>query len=210
MPGGDKAAYYPARMLLGALVKTSGVEDGLSLFLKRGYHELLPGGLVEAKLAARQAENSPRTSSAGRFLDAVAAALRVAYERSYEGEPAIVLEEYSWGGSFVELPLEVENGRVLTGEFLLKLVGGELSSVHPRDLARSVQQSLGRCLGLIAKEQGATRVVVSGGAAVNSYIVKGLRDVLGRDNVLVPRKLPPGDGGISSGQIFYSILSNHI
>ncbi len=210
MPGGDRATHYPARMLLGALVKTSGLEDGLSIFLKGRYHELLPGGLVEATLAARQAENSPRTSSAGRFLDAVAAALRIAHERSYEGEPAIVLEEYSWGGSFVELPLEVENGTVLTGEFLLKLAGGELSSVHPRDLARSAQQSLGRCLGLIAKEQGARRVVVSGGAAVNSYIVRGLRDVLGRDNVLIPRKLPPGDGGISSGQIFYSVLSDRI
>jgi hydrogenase maturation protein HypF len=210
MPGGDKAAYYPARMLLGALVRNSNPEDGLSLFLSRGYHELLPGGLAEARLAARQVESAPRTSSAGRFLDAVAAALRVAYERTYEGEPAIMLEEYSWGGSFVELPLEVEDGIVLTGEFLLRLVEGEFSSVHPRDLARSVQQSLGRCLGLIAREQGAKRVVVSGGAAVNSFIVRGLRDVLGRDNVLLPRKLPPGDGGVSSGQIFHSVLSGRI
>jgi len=48
--------------------------------------------------------------------------------------------------------------------------------------------------------------VVSGGAAVNSYIVKGIREVLGRDAVLLPRKLPPGDGGLSAGQLYYAFL----
>ncbi|MEM2274773.1 MAG: carbamoyltransferase HypF [Thermofilum sp.] len=206
LPGGDRAAEYPARILLGALVETLGPEEGFRSFVEKGYHNFLPGGFSEAMAALSQTSKAPLASSTGRFLDAVAAALGVAHERSYEGEPAITLEEFSWGGELVPLPIEVEGGVVLVKEFLAELASGAYASFHPKDVARSAQQLLGRALATVAREEGARRVVVSGGAAVNSYIVKGIREVLGRDAVLLPRKLPPGDGGLSAGQLYYAFL----
>ena len=43
--------------------------------------------------------------------------------------------------------------------------------------------------------------VVSGGASVNSIIVKAIKDVL--KDVIFPKKVPPGDGGIALGQLYF-------
>jgi hydrogenase maturation protein HypF len=58
----------------------------------------LPGGAAELAVVERELKN-PRiyTSSAGRFLDAIAVALGIAQERTYEGEPAIELEAAAMG-----------------------------------------------------------------------------------------------------------------
>ncbi|MEM1521555.1 MAG: hypothetical protein QXU69_00855, partial [Thermofilaceae archaeon] len=47
-------------------------------------------------------------------------------------------------------------------------------------------------------------VIAGGGAAVNDYIIKGLRRVLGK--VLLPIGIPPGDGGIALGQAVVAAL----
>lgn len=206
LPGGDRAAEYPARIILGVLVDVLGPEEGLKHFIARGYHNILPGGFSETLAALTQIKKAPLASSTGRFLDAVAAALWVAHERSYEGEPAITLEEFSWGGELVPLPIEVEDGVILVKEFLAELASGSYSSLPARDIARSAQQLLGRAFGTIAREERAKRVIVSGGAAVNEYIIKGIREVIGKDSVLLMRKLPPGDGSISAGQLYYAFL----
>jgi len=45
--------------------------------------------------------------------------------------------------------------------------------------------------------------VVSGGAAVNDYIIMGIRDAIENSHLtlLLNEKLPRGDGGVSSGQV---------
>ncbi len=46
---------------------------------------------------------------------------------------------------------------------------------------------------------------VGGGAAVNDYVIGGLREELRRCNadIKLPRRVPPGDGGIALGQAYY-------
>jgi hydrogenase maturation protein HypF len=210
LPGGDRAAYYPARILLGVLARELGPEEAVKIFQENGLQRYLPGGLHEAILAARQANSCVKSSSAGRFLDAVSAALGVSWERSYEGEPAITLEEYSYGGNLIsDSLLEAEGGVVLTSDFLIKLLLGEIDS-SPRDVAYSAQFLLGRRLAEIAREEGARSLLVSGGAAVNTPIIKGMRSVFGAEGIILPRKLPPGDNGISAGQIYYAFLQGYI
>ena len=210
MPGGDRATYYPARILLGTLINALGDDEALKIFQSNGLQRYLPGGLSEALLIIKQTKNSLMTSSAGRFLDAVSAALGVAWRRTYEGEPAITLEEYSYGGSILsDNLLETEGDIVKTSEFIVKLLQGEIKH-SPRDIAYTIQFLLGKRLAEIAREKGAKRILICGGAAVNTPIIKGVKTVFNGENIILPRKLPPGDNGVSAGQIYYVYLQGYI
>ncbi|MEZ0345470.1 MAG: carbamoyltransferase HypF [Infirmifilum sp.] len=207
LPGGDRATIYPARILIGLLAEYVEFEEALKYAVVNGIDKRLPGGIQELMIAYQQSKTSIKCSSAGRFLDAVAALLGVSWERTYEGEPAITLEEYSWGGNKVNVKLEHERGIVHTKDFFQEYIfNGRFNGINPRDLAYTIQFELGRALAEIAREEGAREVYVSGGAAVNTIILKGIKQVFSPDRVFIPSKLPPGDGGISAGQVYYMQL----
>lgn len=201
LPGGDRSTIYPARIVSAVLSTKLGFEGALRACLRLGLNERVPGGATELSVAMKGAESAPLASSAGRFLDAVSALLGVCWVRTYEGMPAIELEAAARGGQLVgSLKLEVEGSVVLTSDLIVELVD-RLSSESVRDLAYTVQVRLGEALGRVVEETASDvklPVVASGGAAVNDYIVKGLRRALG--NVMLPRGVPAGDGGIALGQ----------
>ncbi len=203
LPGGDRATRYPARIVIGLLAEHVGVEEAVRKAVGIGLDKRLPGGTLEARAAAVQSlRGPPRATSMGRFLDAVSALLGVCWERSYEGEPAIRLEEAGLGGSLLEERLlEREDGVVLTRSFLLSIIENA-ERYNVRDVAYTAQYLAARRLGEIAMENGAHKVLVAGGAAVNTIIVKALRSLFGGENVIIPHRLPPGDGSISVGQVY--------
>lgn len=47
-------------------------------------------------------------------------------------------------------------------------------------------------------------VFISGGASVNDYIVRGIREGSGAE-VRINRMVPAGDGGLSLGQIYMAL-----
>lgn len=208
LPGGDRATLYPARIAAGALALKLGWEEALKICIATGLERSVPGGRRELELAARASKASPLSSSVGRFLDAVSALLGVCGARTYEGEPAIKLEAAARGGQLVDsVKLSIEGGVVMTIELLTQLP--ELRGKYSvRDLAYTVQVRLGEALGQVVREELGDLhlpVVVSGGAAVNDYVVKGLRRVLG--GVRLPRGVPAGDGGVAVGQAVVAALA---
>lgn len=211
MPGGDRATVYPTRIVIGVLAESLRSEEVVSLAAKLGLDKQLPGGLQEVYVAVRQASWSTKCSSVGRFLDAVSSLLRVSWERTYEGEPAISLEEFSWGGSLISYKFEHSGSVIHTREFFYDyILNGRFREAKPQDIAYTVQYELGRSLAEVAREQGAKRVYVTGGAAVNTVILKGIKSVIGSENVILPKKLPPGDGGVSAGQAYYVKLKGQV
>ncbi len=74
------------------------------------------------------------------------------------------------------------------------------------DISASILYALGRALGEIAALSNSkatlSEVFVSGGAAVNSYIYRGIMDALSEQDmeIRLPRRVPAGDGGIALGQ----------
>jgi hydrogenase maturation protein HypF len=158
----------------------------------------------------RVRESKISTSSTGRFLDSVSVLLKVCFERTYEGEPAIKLEAIGSKGrlldGFEEFIGYGDDGyTVLTTKIIEKVLENIDRSVS--DLAFSTQYSLGRSLGEVVRRLAygtkVDYVVLSGGAVVNSIIVKGLEDLLNNYGIKVylPRKVPPNDGGIAIGQV---------
>ncbi len=216
MPGGDLATRWPVRMLTGVLSTFMSDSEVLETLSRLGLIDRLPRGEDEAYVALSQARDpgGARISSAGRVLDAVSALLGVCFERTYEGEPAMKLEAAARGGrpvEGVEAPVRRGSVAVVDTSRLVESVLGRLGDVEARDLAYSVTYSLGRALGEVAawasRGLDAHFVAVSGGAAVNAILVRGLEDALAGEDleVRLNTKVPAGDGGIALGQAGFAL-----
>jgi len=219
MPGGDLASLYPVRMVISYMSRLMDGEDVVGMLRKLDLIKGLPNGELEARIVLKQLSGSIMTSGVGRFLDAVSALLGLALRRTYEGEPAIVLEAAARGGSLMgETKVDVEyvDGSMVINTVSLfeQILKARLSSAKVSDLAYTAQYLLGKAFGEVACEAvievGNRAVYVGGGAAVNDYIIRGLSDELRRcgAEVRLPRKVPPGDGGIALGQAYYSSLTS--
>ncbi len=205
MPGGDRASRYPIRMLIGILSTFLSESEIWEVLRERQLVDKLPGGETEVSLTLKQCSKSPLISSVGRVLDSISALLGICIERTYEGEPAMKLEAFAGGGSLIQdINVPVEGGIVDTSELLRQLLYHEGDG---KDLAYTSIYLLGMALGEVAlkalNRADSDIVMVSGGAAVNSVLIKGIEDVLKREDVqlVLNSKVPPGDGGIALGQV---------
>jgi hydrogenase maturation protein HypF len=213
MPGGDLAAYQPARMLTGILHPHYS-SDELKGILSKYAPGVFKAGELEVVLKQLERRfNTPLTTSTGRVLDAAAALLGVCYERTYEGEPAMKLEALAIKGKpTTDFPIEftVTNGRpsLKTGLILisaLEMIGKKRKS----DIAASIQKSIAKGLGKLAvkcaSEKGVDAVGLSGGVAYNNSIVEGIREFITENDLkfITQTQAPPGDGGISLGQCWF-------
>ncbi len=209
LPGGDRSTLYPTRYLLSILSSILSEEEVLRIVEKHKLLKQMPGGIREAKIALKQsAIGKPLTSSTGRFLDAVSSLLGISWKRTYEGEPAIKLEAQSKKSNIIlDYPIEHVNGAsiIKIGDVVLQVLDLLESGYDRREIAYAVQYWLGYAYGRIALNHVTSKrniVVVSGGAAVNEYILKGIKEAInGKARVYVNQKVPPGDGGISLGQV---------
>ncbi|MBN2488608.1 MAG: carbamoyltransferase HypF [Methanosarcinaceae archaeon] len=203
MPGGDLAAYYPGRMVLGILNNVLGRDEleRLPLIFKHG----------ESERAAilKQLEkgvNVVQSSSTGRVLAASSALLGVSGYRSFEGEPAMKLESAAKKGrNIVDLPVICKHGLLDTSQ-LLYGVYEQLGKRSVHDLAYATEDAVARGvaeLGIsVAKKRGIDIIGLSGGVAYNEHIVGRISEVVLDAGLefIVHRNLPCGDGGVSLGQ----------
>ena len=203
MPGGDVAAYYPSRMVLGMLNGVLGQDElrRLSLYFKHG--------ISERDAVLNQLEkgiNVVQTSSAGRVLDGAAALLGIANRRSFEGEPAMKLESAAkQGADTVELPIVCKRGVLDTTQLLYGVY--ELLDTHQiNDLAYAVENALAMGVAKLAisaaGKYGIDVVGLSGGVAYNDHITSCIHEYVKESGLelITHRNVPCGDGGISFGQ----------
>jgi len=204
MVGGDLATFYPLRMAAGILHDEADIDEWLLSNNNR-----FPHGRREVEIIIKQLgkRSAPKTTSCGRILDAVSAILGVCYERTYEGEPAMKLESVASKGKDV-LKLTPEfKGSIIDTTFLVHEIFDQKGKHSVADLACSAQSYLARSLAELAVEE-AERLNVdfigfSGGVAHNEYITVTIKRVAEENGFkfLVHNQVPPGDGGISFGQV---------
>ncbi|KXA93538.1 hypothetical protein AKJ64_00265 [candidate division MSBL1 archaeon SCGC-AAA259E17] len=208
MPGGDLASKYPSRMIAGILYE----DPDLDQVLKN--HAEFPGGREERRIVEKQVDrrfNSPKTTSAGRALDAVSSLLDVCQERTYEGEPAMKLESFAARGTPLDLEPELnslDERVVLNVQSLLrKLIELKEKGEKRENIAATAQDVLARGLARIAvgcaEDLNIDVVVLSGGVAYNDAISRAIRESIEGNGLkfVTNRSLPCGDGGISFGQL---------
>ncbi len=218
MPGGDLAAVYPARMLAGILYSHYSGEELKSVLTRHTGDAFRAGELDLVLKQLRSGFNTPFTSSTGRVLDAAAALLGVCRKRTYEGEPAMKLEALAARGTpelnFPIIFSETEGRHILeTGAMLKQAVDLLESSSRKEDIAASIQQGIARGLSKLALrfacEKDIKAIGVSGGVAYNHSLVSEIGCYVREKGFefYTQTKAPPGDGGISLGQVWHTVLS---
>jgi hydrogenase maturation protein HypF len=191
LPGGDRASAEPWRMACSWLQEALGDEPPLPASLV---------GMVDPKrwaAVAGIARSAGRTSSMGRLFDAVAALCGIRAVVSFEGQAAIELEAladpqeraaYPLGGDLDARELILAVGRDVADGVSIRVVSARFHNAVARGTARAVIAS------------GLDTVVLSGGCFQNRLLTDRTVAELGSLRCLLPRQLPPGDGGISFGQ----------
>ncbi|MDR2855166.1 MAG: carbamoyltransferase HypF [Methanomicrobiales archaeon] len=209
LPGGDLASEFPERLLYGFLPRDL-VHD---LLIERGFaaHDLL---LIEKQI--ERGINVPRSSSAGRVLDAVSALLGVCTHKTYDGEPAMRLETHAYGARYQDLELQFsKKGKcteLLTSSLLNQAYTMSRSGISSPSIAASVQHALASGIShiatLAAHQDGATSVYLSGGVFYNAAIREGVIRELTHAGLecVLNQQYPLGDGCISYGQCVYAGL----
>ena len=190
MPGGEAAIRQPWRMACAWLVAAE-VPAPVDLAANAGWEQVAE--LARSRLA------SPTTSSVGRLFDAVAALCGVRAEVNYEGQAAIELEAACDAVEDGTYPLAPDlDARELIGAVVADLERG----VEAGAIAARFHNALAAATAAALVEREVETVVLSGGVFANRRLLSRTRDLLERAGrrVLVPERLPPGDGGISYGQ----------
>lgn len=214
MPGGDLATRHPVRMVAGILHSICDERELAATLTSLGLSEL------ESSILLQQIErkvNVPMTSSTGRVLDAVSAALGLCQKRTYDGEPAMTLEGVArYGYPDVALPLEIstyQDRPILdTRPVLAEILHAKKQGKSTKNIAASAQVTIARGIATIAADAaeaiGTSNIGLSGGVAYNKAIVTTINEVCDeRDLALFTNtKVPRGDGGISFGQAILTAM----
>ncbi|QXJ35522.1 carbamoyltransferase HypF [Saccharolobus shibatae] len=192
--GGDINAIRPERML-ALILSTFMSWDEIRSIVKLDEREL---NILEKVVK----KSTLFTSSTGRVLDAVSAFLGICKYRTYEGEPAMKLEASARDGKVLDLEIGIVDGEINTIKIFEWLLENRDKKIN--DLAMSVQYRLGEALVKAALKLNPERIFVSGGAAVNEYILRGIIENSQGVEILTPRRVPAGDGGVALGQAYYA------
>jgi hydrogenase maturation protein HypF len=228
IPGGDAAVREPWRSAARWLARAFPDGDAPAL---PWHTRQEAGALALLAHAARRGINATETSSCGRLFDAVASLLDCGDRSSFEGEAAIALEALAAAapattrgtcaqraGAEAGLagagPAEVDSsaaGAIPCADLVRGLVFAAAHGEPRAALARRFHDALAARLtaraATLAAERGLRTVVLSGGCLQNRLLAETLiRGLEARGLVpLAHRLLPPNDGSLAVGQVWYGL-----
>ena len=199
LPGSDAAAREPRRCALGALAET---EKDIS-DMKCIQDMFSPDELQVMASMIRAGTNSPRTSSAGRLFDAVAAISGVCRRLTFEGQAAMMLEHAAAGEIGKPYPFQIIDSGGMSVIDWRPMIENIVREKDTRVAARCFHATLVEIIRAVAHASGYTRIVLSGGVFQNALLLKHTRKALLNDgfDVYSHQLIPPNDGGIALGQI---------
>jgi hydrogenase maturation protein HypF len=206
--GGERAVREPWRVAAAALSR-AGAED---LLLETPLARSVDSGRLRELARLATASSWPLASGAGRLFEAGGALLGLVTVNDWEGEAAVALESLAasagtgepWPEVVLDLdaPLPSLPSQSLLVAAARRLVDGHdpariAAGFHATFCALSVALS-----GHIVDQTGATVVAMGGGCLVNRVLARGLATGIESLGVpaLLPRQVPPGDGGLAYGQ----------
>lgn len=199
LAGGDASIRKPSRLALALRFELG---EYCRDEAERPLLELLKSGL-----------NSPLTSSCGRLFDAVSAQLGLCSEITYEGQAAIRLEREAclwlaanpgWRPPDWKL-CPVRNGNLTelnSAAIFACVLRAQKDEIALGAIAAAFHFNLAAGLAALVADAGPLPCALTGGVIQNSLFSGLLQARLRESGVvpLVPRAMPPGDGGICLGQ----------
>jgi hydrogenase maturation protein HypF len=206
LPGSAAAIRQPWRMAAAYLDAAcpDGLPDGLAVVRRNAAR------WADVLAVARSGLNSPLTSSAGRLFDAAAAVLGVRDVINYEGQAAVELEQLADPAELSGYPAGISEGeqvRVAGADLIRAVVDDVRGGTEPAVIAarfhNGVADAITRTCAILRARSGLGVVALSGGVFQNLLLLGRTASRLEADGfrVLLHRRVPPNDGGISLGQV---------
>jgi len=230
MVGGDRCTKYPARMVASIILNTMNTEKTKKIFkdlnLSRDleYREDELETLINQFSKAKSnlaSENIPLSSSTGRIFDVVSYLLGACKIKTYRGEPAMRLEGLASNGNAENIDLKInwsdKNGISIinTSELIINILELTRNKNNKKaDIAAKFQEEIGNVFAQIAIEKaydlGIQKIGVSGGVAYNYAFSNTIKEKIleKRLGFLEHNEIPPGDAGISIGQLIHGIFQH--
>lgn len=208
LPGGDAAARCPVACAAGFLYE---IEDSSKLLdapflFPRSY-------LSSLQLIERQVRTF-RTSSVGRFFDAVAALLGFTQDITFEGQAAIWLEQLAHASGPVDpYPFPLTGDTLDFWPLLSAVIRDVKKGTDRATIARAFHAAVARTTWQAAQQLCETNtievVVLSGGVFQNELLLSEIARCAENSplRIWTNRAVPPNDGGISLGQAASIALS---
>jgi hydrogenase maturation protein HypF len=197
LPGGEKAVVEPRRAALGVLFEIFGSALPGDLAPIRAFER---GELAILLTMLENGLRTPRTSSAGRLFDAVAALLGLRQRCTFEGQAAMDLE-FSLEGWETD---EHYDGAGEDWEPVMRGILDDLRHGVPAGrIAARFHNSLAEAIVSVARRLGEEKVVLSGGCFQNRILTERTVQRLGEEGFRPywHQRIPPNDGGIALGQL---------
>ena len=204
LPGGDQAQREPWR---NALMRLDAA--GLGPVADRLFADA-PRALVRQAVAA--GINAPRSSSAGRLFDAVAALLGLCPTQiSHEAEAAMALEAIAWPGCNPQ-PYDLGNSQIgeiaispLFHEICADLEQGRAPALIAARFHATLAQIFAAPARRLVDSGDADAIVVSGGCFQNAVLLNFCENALAGYRVLFHKDLPANDGSLAFGQALIAL-----
>lgn len=195
---GDKMAKEPKLSLLSLAC------DGMDELLESKFDSRILG--IYRTLLQK---NSLKTSSVGRLFDAVASLLGICDTNTYEGEAAILMEQYigTYQLSNCKAYAVISETGTLPTFDIIRNIFAEVRLGVPRvAIICNFLFTLATLIFQVARRQRLMHIAFSGGVFQNAILVDMLKEI-GKDDYILyfNRNISPNDENIALGQLMYYI-----
>ena len=211
LPGGDKAAVEPWRMVVAYLWHYWGD----SACFPEGFSERVGADKIRLLMTMMErGVNTSYTSGAGRLFDAVASLLGLCDVSTHQAEAPVKLEQAAGSEQSARYPVIIKEGVISFRPLFEGLLNDWASGVSVGDLAARFHNTMAfLLLDEVARhlqQTGATRVVISGGCFQNKRLTEQLQRLFAAKGIplYVPGRIPCNDGGVAVGQLAIAASRN--
>lgn len=201
LPGGERAIREPGRVAVSVLSQALPRDE-----LAAACRTLLPDteGIDSLPAILSNPRLSPTTSSAGRLFDGIATMVLGLSTASYEGQPAIHLEDACEEDAEGCHPFLVQEGPLWEIDWrpAVRCVMEEIRRGESRgEIAMRFHRGLARAMADLCRRIPDLPVVLAGGVFQNRVLVERFCQELPGRAVGRPGQIPPNDGGLAAGQL---------
>jgi len=232
MIGGDRCTKFPARMAASIILNSLERGESTRIFERIKLEKDLEYENVELNAVISQFEHStkstfnqnvPLTSSAGRIFDAVSYLLGAANLKTYRGEPAMKLEGFASKGNPDRIELEIKYYKkggmffINTSELIVNILTLlENPNINRYDIAAKFHMVFAEAFAdiatIVAGLNNIDKIGLTGGVAYNRLFSSAIKDTVLKNGLtfLEHHKIPPGDAGISTGQLISGLFKHSL